>query len=107
MSIKQLEMRKKLIFCAFLLLGQVFLSFGQLKVTFKTDKIPAIKELSVKLFLAGDFNNWNPGDKTFELLPDNAGSYRLVKTLSQGIYNFKITRGSWQTVECKIGRAHV
>jgi predicted alpha/beta superfamily hydrolase len=95
-------MKKKLFFCAFLLFSQNFLSFGQVKVTFKTGKIPSVKGLSVNLFLAGDFNNWNPGDKASELLPDNTGSYQLLKILPKGIYSFKITRGSWQTVECNV-----
>jgi predicted alpha/beta superfamily hydrolase len=93
-------MKKKLFFCAFLLFGQNFLSFGQIKVTFETGKIPAVKGLSAALFLAGDFNNWNPGDKTAELLQNSDGSYQLSRILPKGIYNFKITRGSWQTVEC-------
>jgi predicted alpha/beta superfamily hydrolase len=54
----------------------------------------------VHLFLACDFNNWNPADKAWELLPDETGSFRLLKDMPKGIYNFKITKGSWQTVEC-------
>lgn len=93
-------MKKKLIFCAFLLFGQTFLLFGQIKVTFKTGKIPPVNGFSVSLFLAGDFNNWNPGDKAFELSPDGTGSYQVLKGLPKGSYSFKMTRGSWQTVEC-------
>jgi len=99
-------MRKKIIFCAFLLFGQNFLLFGQLKVTFKTGKIQPVNGLSVHLFLAGDFNNWNPGDTASELVKNNDGSYQLLKVLPKGIYNFKITRGNWQTVECTaLGKA--
>ncbi|MGZ3999754.1 MAG: alpha/beta hydrolase [Mucilaginibacter sp.] len=74
--------------------------FGQFKVTFKTAQIPASKDLSVHLFLAGDFNGWNPANKAFEMLPDNQGGYRIEETLSPGTYNFKVTRGDWQKVEC-------
>ncbi|MDB5024897.1 MAG: phosphonate transporter ATP-binding protein [Mucilaginibacter sp.] len=95
-------MRKKSFFCSFLLFSQIFLSFGQLKVTFKTGKVPAVKGHNVVLFLAGDFNSWNPGDKTAELLQNSDGSYQLIKTLPKGIYNFKITRGSWLAVECNV-----
>jgi predicted alpha/beta superfamily hydrolase len=91
---------KKLIFCAFLLFNQGFLSYGQLKVTFKINKIPAAKIPFAGIFLSGDFNSWNPADKASELVKDDAGNYSLPKTLPKGIYNFKITRGSWQTVEC-------
>jgi len=93
-------MKKKIIFCAFLLFCQNFLSFGQVKVTFKTSQIAASKDLSVHLFLAGDFNGWNPSDGASEMLHDSAGYYQVMKTLAPGIYNFKATRGDWQKVEC-------
>jgi predicted alpha/beta superfamily hydrolase len=93
-------MIKKYFFCAFLVFCQNFLLFGQVKVTFKVAQIPPSKDLSVNLFLAGDFNGWNPLDTAFKLFPDGAGSYQLVKTLPVGVYNFKVTRGSWQKVEC-------
>ncbi len=92
-------MRKKIIFCAFLLFSQSFLLFSQVKVTFKTTQIPAPKELSVHLFLAGDFNGWNPADKASEMLHDSAGYYHVVKALAPGNYSFKVTRGDWQKVE--------
>jgi predicted alpha/beta superfamily hydrolase len=93
-------MRKNIFFCVFLLFSQSFLLFGQLRVTFKRGKISPVKGLGTNLFLAGDFNNWNPEDKSCELLQNNAGQYELSKVLPKGAYNFKITRGSWQTVEC-------
>ncbi|MGZ3752914.1 MAG: hypothetical protein ACXVAU_16645, partial [Mucilaginibacter sp.] len=86
-------MRKKIIFCAFLLFGQSFLLLGQVKVTFKTGRIPSEKGPDFSLFLAGDFNNWNPGDKASELLKNSPGSFEISKTFSKGVYNFKITRG--------------
>jgi predicted alpha/beta superfamily hydrolase len=95
-------MKKNIFFCAFLLFGQNFLSFGQVKVTFETSSIPAVKESGISLFLAGDFNNWKPGDKSFELQKNSAGLYQLLKVLPKGVYNFKITRGNWQAVECNV-----
>jgi predicted alpha/beta superfamily hydrolase len=93
-------MKKKLIFCAFFLFGQNFLLFGQLKVTFKTGEIPTATLPDAHLFLAGDFNNWNPNDKASELVQSNSGSYFLLKVLPKGVYNFKVTKGGWQMVEC-------
>ena len=93
-------MRKKIIFCAFLLFGQNFLLFGQQKIMFLTGKIPASKTPVSHLFLAGNFNNWDPGDKAWEFQPGPSGSYRLLKNLPKGIYGFKITKGTWQGVEC-------
>ncbi|MGN6398000.1 MAG: alpha/beta hydrolase-fold protein [Mucilaginibacter sp.] len=94
---------KKKIFCAFLLFGQTFLLFGQQKTVFKTGSLPASKAAPGSLFLAGDFNNWNPGDKAWELTPVTEGKYTLSKDLPKGIYHFKITRGTWQTAECSPG----
>jgi hypothetical protein len=84
---------KKIFFCAFLLFSQNFLSFGQQKTVFKTGKIPPLKSLKGMLFLAGNFNNWNPADTAWQLhlTPDDA--WQIVKTLPSGIYNFKVTRG--------------
>lgn len=93
-------MMKKYFFCAFLLFCQNFLLFAQVKITFKTSEIPASKDLSVHLFLAGDFNGWNPSDAAFEMLPDGDGSYHVTRSLPIGTYNFKITRGNWEKVEC-------
>src|SRR5579863_3749552 len=92
-------MKKKIIFCAFLLFCQNFLLFGQVKVTFKTTSVPASKDLSVHLFLAGDFNGWDPSDKASEMLKDSTGYYQVVKTWAPGNYSFKVTRGDWQKVE--------
>ncbi|MBS1533264.1 MAG: alpha/beta hydrolase [Bacteroidetes bacterium] len=92
-------MTKKIFFCAFLVFCQNFLLSGQVKVIFKTTKIPASKDADIHLFLAGDFNGWNPADNASEMLPDNAGGYSVTKSLPAGSYNFKITRGSWEKVE--------
>ena len=79
-----------------MLFCQIFFSFGQVKVTYKTTAIPASKDLSVHLFLAGDFNGWNPSDKASEMLHDSAGYYHAVKTLAPGVYNYKVNPGDWQ-----------
>jgi predicted alpha/beta superfamily hydrolase len=93
-------MKKKNIFCAFLLFGQSFFVFSQVKITFKTGKIATPKQPSEHLFLAGTFNGWNPADSTWQLHPDGAGGYLLLKNMPKGTSAYKITRGSWNTVEC-------
>ncbi|QEM09504.1 alpha/beta hydrolase [Mucilaginibacter rubeus] len=93
-------MMKKIIFCAFLVFGQNFLLFSQVKISFFTGKIQAPKSPLERLFLAGDFNGWNPADKTWELVKNGNGNYALSKELPVGLIHFKITRGSWNTVEC-------
>lgn len=100
MSTKQLIMIKKIFFCAFWFFGQSFLLFGQVKTVFKTGKIAPLKPSSGYVFLAGNFNNWNPADSTWQMKPDGNGGYLLLKEMPRGVYNYKITRGSWDAVEC-------
>lgn len=82
------------------LLGYHLLSFGQVKVTFIVGKIPSVKENDTRLFIAGDFNNWNPDHPAFELQKQGNDVWQLSKSLAKGTYSYKITRGSWQKVEC-------
>lgn len=93
-------MIKKIFFCAFWFFGQSFLLFGQIKTTFKTRKIAPLKPASGHVFLAGNFNNWNPADSAWQMKPDGNGGYLLLKEMPKGVYNYKITRGSWDAVEC-------
>ncbi|MBI3140160.1 MAG: alpha/beta hydrolase [Sphingobacteriales bacterium] len=59
------------------------------------------------LFIAGSFNGWNPGDGRFKFQPGDNGSYLLELSLATGSYEYKITRGSWDKVECKAGGAGI
>lgn len=92
-------MRSKILVSTFLL-GYHLLSFGQVKVTFIVGKIPSVKENDTRLFIAGDFNNWNPDHPAFELQKQDNDVWQLSKSLAKGTYSYKITRGSWQKVEC-------
>jgi len=92
-------MRSKILIFVFLLCNHL-LSFGQIKVTFLINKIPTVKETDTHLFIAGDFNNWDPGQVTFGFQKQNDGTWQLSKSLPKGVYNYKITRGNWQKVEC-------
>src|ERR1700730_2096354 len=73
-----------------------FQSFGQYTVSFiVTDS--AKKD---ETFLAGSFNNWNPGDTHYQLNSLDATHKSIIlKNVSPGHYEFKFTRGSWATVE--------
>ncbi len=93
-------MIKKIFFCAFWVFSQNFLLFGQVKTVFKTGKIALLKTVAEHLFLAGNFNNWNPADTAWQMQADGNGGYRLLKNLPKGVYNYKITHGSWDKVEC-------
>jgi len=92
-------MRSKILFSVFLLCSHL-LSFGQIKVTFLINKIPPVKEADTHLFIASDFNNWDASNAAFELQKQDNDTWQLSKSLYKGTYNFKVTRGSWQKVEC-------
>ena len=92
-------MRKTILIGLCLLLSQTLL-FGQVRVIFIVNKVSSSKSSTLNLFLAGDFNNWNPADSSWKMQPNKEGKYQLVKTLAKGSFDFKITRDSWETVEC-------
>jgi predicted alpha/beta superfamily hydrolase len=53
------------------------------------------------IYVAGNFNNWNPKDDNYKLKPFAGGRKAIViKDISAGMYAFKLTRGSWDKVEC-------
>jgi predicted alpha/beta superfamily hydrolase len=92
-------MRKEILICLFLLLSRTLL-FGQVKVTFIVDKVAALEASNQSLYLAGDFNNWSAADITWKMQLDGTGRYQLTKTMQKGNYSFKITKGTWESVEC-------
>ncbi|MEO6151132.1 MAG: alpha/beta hydrolase-fold protein [Mucilaginibacter sp.] len=74
---------------------------AQVNVTFKTGKLPNVKDAMPGLFLAGDFNDWNPGDTNWQLQGSDK-TYSLTKKLSPGMHNLKVTKGSWDGVESNL-----
>jgi metallo-beta-lactamase class B len=53
------------------------------------------------VYVAGNFNSWNPADEKFKLKPFAGGRKSIViKDLPAGTYAFKFTRGSFDKVEC-------
>jgi predicted alpha/beta superfamily hydrolase len=50
------------------------------------------------IYIAGNFNGWNPGDPDF-VLTENASAHPEINLEGTGSVEFKFTRGSWETVE--------
>ncbi|MEP6466984.1 MAG: alpha/beta hydrolase-fold protein [Parafilimonas sp.] len=52
------------------------------------------------IYIAGNFNDWNPADQNFKMKPF-AGGRRIIvlNNIDTGHYEFKFTRGSWDKVE--------
>lgn len=69
---------------------------ARFRVTFVVDTLP--QKDNARYFLAGSFNAWNPADSRYELQKQD-GKYVLTVFLTVGIHAYKVTRGSWKTVE--------
>jgi len=68
------------------------------KVTFQLEQLPP-KPAVEQVFIAGHFNNWNPSSEQFKLSLNQP----LILNLPEGIYEYKLCRGSWTTVETRTG----
>jgi predicted alpha/beta superfamily hydrolase len=88
---------KKHLFVALLLFIST-VSFAQYKVTFLV-KQPSLLHSMDHLFVAGNFNMWNPADSSYQLKPDESGISKITLSLPAGNYEYKFTRGNWQKGE--------
>lgn len=88
----------KINFLLFLLTGYISL---HAQVTFVIDSIPDYTPPGDVLYIAGDFNGWNPGDVNHMLSKNNDGLWEsTIDGFPDGItIQFKFTRGDWGTVE--------
>lgn len=87
--------------CLLLGIGLFFLSpvFAQFKVKIIITGSPESHKAD-PVFIAGNFNGWNPGLAEYRLNGVNNVPAIELKMESAGSYEFKFTRGSWQKVEC-------
>ncbi len=78
-----------------------FLAISSLwsQLTFIVSGLPPNTSDKLELFIAGTFNNWNPGEQGYQLSKNEDGFYSLTINPSKGNHKFKFTRGSWATVE--------
>jgi len=67
------------------------------------ESLPVYHPSGSVIYAAGSFNGWNPKDEHFKFQQDNDGKYFLDLRLKKGSYEYKITRGGWEKVECKKG----
>lgn len=68
------------------------------EVTVIVTSIPANTPAGDNIYIAGNFNNWNPGSQDFILNIGTSGKPQILLT-GTGNLQFKFTRGSWDTVE--------
>lgn len=72
------------------------------KVTLVINKLPENTPQNDNLYLAPNFNGWNPGDPNlvFYYLPDGRPFINISEGQKQ--IQYKITRGNWETVEVQL-----
>lgn len=93
-------MYKSLFFSVLLL--PTFL-FGQSSVRLEINSLPPYHPSGSDIYIAGSFNGWNPQDTKYKFQHGLDGKYSIELTLDNGTYEYKITRGGWDNVECKKG----
>lgn len=73
----------------------------QAQVTFTVDSLPDYTPPEDILYIAGDFQGWNPGDTNFVLQKNNEDKWFIqFDSVAEGtIIKFKFTRGDWGKVE--------
>ena len=53
-----------------------------------------------KIFITGEFSDWNPGNEKYTLNKIKDGQWEIVlKNLPVGTFNYKFTQGTWETEE--------
>ncbi len=79
----------------------LLVSSASAQVTFILDSIPDYTPAEDVIYIAGDFNGWNPGDAQFALgkNEDSLWQITLGPEPEGTTYLYKFTRGSWETVE--------
>ena len=87
-------MRKLFLLPLLLLYGSIL--FCQNTIRFLVQQPEPFEE---KLYIAGSFNDWNPGDNNYLLKPFDAKHMFVDVKVPPGHYEYKFTRGVWNTVE--------
>ena len=70
------------------------------KLTIIIAELPEIDLADLTVYLTGDFNNWNPKNDAHQFKINKQSQLQLTLSLTVSIVNFKITKGSWEKVEC-------
>ena len=67
--------------------------------TIRVESVPP-RTPAESIYVAGNFNGWNPADPNYRLTADRSGKYAIAFPDSvRGPIEFKLALGSWNTVE--------
>ena len=86
---------KRIAFFVFLLSSSHI--FAQL--TINVTSVPENTPVGDDIYLAGNFNGWDPGNSEYILIDNGDGTYNITFTPITGTLEYKFTRGSWASVE--------
>ncbi|MBK9687256.1 MAG: alpha/beta hydrolase [Saprospiraceae bacterium] len=76
----------------------LFFPASKAQLTIRVTSWPS-QPATPEIYLAGNFNGWNPGLSGYQLKLDSGGVYTITIQPSPANLEFKFTRGSWSTVE--------
>lgn len=79
----------------FLFLFLPFFCAAQLTIT--VNSIPKNTPPNSTIYIAGNFNNWNPAKDS--LTKKQNGTYQITISPTNGLLEYKFTRGAWSSVE--------
>lgn len=85
--------------------GLLLFAEGQNSVRITISKLPDYHAEGSEVFIAGNFNGWNPHNHSYQFRKNAEGNLFIDLKLNAGSYEYKITRGSWEAVETKKGGA--
>lgn len=85
-------------FLLLLLICKASNSIAQFTLHIEITKMPSIHQED-GIFVAGNFNQWNPADSNTVFKKENNKWVVAVKNLRADNYEFKCTRGEWQRTE--------
>ncbi|NJL14017.1 MAG: alpha/beta hydrolase [Microscillaceae bacterium] len=75
-------------------------AWAQIKVLLLLEQIPQDTPPEAYIYLAGNFNDWNPADARYRFVPDETGRYRLeFSTALETALEAKLTLGNWKQTE--------
>ena len=89
----------RFVFLLAIAITQHCIAVGQYKVVIKINSLPA-NPATESVYIAGNFNNWNPKDEASRLKKETDGKFTIIfPNVAAGAYEYKFTRGGWETVE--------
>lgn len=81
----------------YIIIALVLSSCG--KHVIRLDKVPSNTPSGAQIYVAGNFNKWDPGDGLYRMNLQEDSSYILTLPRTIGKVEYKFTRGDWSTVE--------